>query len=486
MIPVLTPFEMGAADARTIAAGTPELVLVERAGRAVAWRVRAVLGGTYGRRIVVIAGRGNNGNDGRIAATALRAWGAQVVVLDLADGIDVRARRAVGRAHLVVDAMFGTGLRDTLEGNAAEFVGLMDSAHGAGAAMVAVDIPSGVDGLTGAVRGPAVRADHTVTFAAPKPGLWFHPGRAYSGKVTIADIGIDLGTEALRTVIAEPQDVARWVPRRAATTHKWRSGVLVVGGSHGMTGAPMLVAHAALRLGAGIVWAALPGRAGELASGSEVITVALPDDGQGVLSPSGVATLQEALTQGRFGALVLGPGLGRAPETAAAVRALVSATTIPLVLDADGLAAMAGELDVLRNRTGPAVLTPHDGEFARLTGAAPGKDRIAAARALALEANAVVLLKGPTTVVASPDGRVALNPTGGPALATAGSGDVLSGIIGAFCAQGIKMFEAATAGALVHGRAADRAGHTGLVASDLPVATAAALNEIIDRPAQEA
>lgn len=489
MIPLLTPAEMRAADARTIAAGTPERVLMERAGRAVAWKVRSVLGGIYGRRIVVLGGKGNNGTDGRIAAATLRSWGAQVEVLDLADlarVIDGRARRAIARAHLVVDAMFGTGLRDTLEGNAAELVDLTDGARAAGAVVVAVDIPSGVDGLTGAVRGPAVHADHTVTFGAPKPGLWFHPGRAHAGDVTVADIGIDLGPVTLRTVIVEPHDVARWVPRRDATTHKWRAGVLVVGGSNGMAGAPMLVARAALRLGAGIVWAALPGRAAELASGSEVITLALPDDGAGVLSPGGAATLQAVLTRGRFGALVLGPGLGRAPETADAVRALVATTTIPLVLDADGLTAMANELDGLRQRRAPTVLTPHDGEFARLTGAAPGEDRIAAARALAVDANAVVLLKGPTTVVASPDGRVALNSTGGPALATAGSGDVLSGMIGAFCAQGMDGFEAATAGAFVHGRAADRAGHTGLVASDLPVAAAAALNEIIDCPAQEA
>ncbi len=486
MIPVLTPAEMASADARTTAAGTPEGALIERAGRAVAWRVRAVLGGTYGRRIAVIAGRGNNGNDGRVAGAALRAWGAHVVVLNMADGIDGRARRAIARAHLVVDAMFGTGLRDTLEGNAAEFVGLIASARVAGALVIAVDIPSGVDGLTGAVRGPAVHADHTVTFAAPKPGLWFHPGRAHSGAVTMADIGIDLGSEAWRTVIVEPHDVAHWIPRREVTAHKWRSGVLVVGGSDGMTGAPMLVAHAALRLGAGIVWAALPGRSAELASGSEVITVALPDDGAGVLAEHGVATLQAALACGRFGALVLGPGLGRAPETAAAVRSLVATTTIPLVLDADGLTAMTGELDNLRHRTAATVLTPHDGEFARLTGAPPGEDRIAAARALAVVTNAVVLLKGPTTVVAAPDGRVALNPTGGPALATAGSGDVLSGMIGAFCAQGIDGFEAAAAGAFVHGRAADRAGHTGLVASDLPVAAAGVLNEIMNRNGQEA
>ena len=478
MIPVLTPEEMGAADARTIAAGTPEAVLMTRAGRAVAWTVRGVLGGTYGRRVVVLCGKGNNGGDGRIAAAALRAWGAHVDVLDVRAPVDARTPHVLARADVIVDAMYGTGFRGVLDGASAELVALTETAN---AIVVAVDIPSGVDGLTGAVRGPAVSADHTVTFAAAKPGLWFHPGRALAGVVTVADIGIDLGPEAARTVIVEAADVAGWLPRRPVTTHKWRAGVLVVGGSNGMTGATMLVGRAALRLGAGIVWAALPGRCAEHGSGTEIITHALPDADAGVLTMDGA---DEVLAiADRFGAVVLGPGLGRDDATTAAVRKLVRDLDRPLVLDADALHALSGLGDgdaLVRERSAPTILTPHDGEFAQVTGAAPGDDRIDAARGLAARTEAIVLLKGPTTVVAGADGRVRVNPTGGPNLATAGSGDVLAGMIGAFGAQGMKVFDAAAAAAFVHGRAADHAGHTGLIAGDLPALAAAALRQILE------
>ncbi len=483
MIPVVTPTEMRAADARTIAAGTPESVLMERAGRAVAWQVRRAMGGTYGRRVLVVCGKGNNGGDGRIAAAALREWGARVDVVDLAEVavVDERLERGLTRADAVVDAMYGTGFRGELDAGAAAVVARMTHAR---ATVVAVDIPSGVDGLTGEARGPAVRADHTVTFGAPKPGLWFQPGRALAGAVTIADIGLDTRPGAARTGVVEARDVARWIPAPDHSTHKWRSGVLVIGGSHGMTGAPLLVAHAALRLGAGIVWAALPGKAAVHASGSEIITHEIPDAGGGVLTEAGARSVGEHAE--RFGAVVLGPGLGRAEETAAGVRVIVREVDRPMVIDADALNALAGDLAPLQYRSAPTVLTPHDGEFERLTGSAPGTDRIASARELAAASDSVVLLKGPTTVVAHPDGRARLNPTGGPGLATAGSGDVLSGIIAAFCANGMEPFDAVAAAAFVHGRAAGQEGHTGLTAGDLPVRAAAALRRILDRSAPEA
>jgi hydroxyethylthiazole kinase-like uncharacterized protein yjeF len=475
VIPVVTPTGMGEADARTIAAGTPRPVLMERAGRAVAWRVREVMGGTYGRHVAVICGKGSNGGDGRITAAALREWGVHVAVIELTRPLDAVSGRAIARADVVVDAMYGTGFRGALDGTAAEVVAVLGQIR---AVVVAVDIPSGVDGLTGAVHGPAVCAAHTVTFAAPKPGLWFHPGRACAGEVTVADIGIDLGRDAAHTGLMEPDDIARWAPDRSSTTHKWQAGVVIVGGSHGMVGAPMLASRAAMRLGAGIVWAALPGRAAELASGTEVITVSLADGGRGVLTEDGAA---EVLGFTRpFRSAVVGPGLGRAAETANAIRRLVSELDIPLVLDADGLAAFRGAAQELRARPAPTVLTPHDGEFAQLTGAAPGEDRMEAARALAGEADAVVLLKGPTTVIADPSGAVRLNPTGGAALATAGSGDVLSGMIAAFCANGMKAFDAASAAAYVHGRSGECGGHTGLMAGDLPARAAIALRQIVE------
>jgi NAD(P)H-hydrate epimerase len=427
----------------------------------------------------VVCGKGNNGGDGQIAARVLRRWGMRVEVFALADGIDrARADRALGRADVLVDAMYGTGFSGELEGDAAWVAARTTAAP---ARVVAVDIPSGVDGLTGAAGSAAVHADRTVTFAARKPGLLFPPGRSLAGTVTVADIGIDLG--AVTAGVTEAADVAAWVPRRRDDTHKWDvGGVMVVGGALGMTGAPMLVSRAAMRSGAGIVWCGVPGmEAAAAASGSEIITVALPATPDGALDLSAVGTVLRDLD--RFGALVLGPGLGRDEHTQAAVGQLVADAPVPLVLDADGLNALRGDLSPLRVRhtmlDAPVVLTPHAGEYARLVGEPPGVDRIAAARRLADAAGAVVLLKGPGTVVAEPGpgGRVAVNPTDGPWLASAGTGDVLAGVIGGLLARGCEGFTAAAAAAWLHGRAADRAGHTGLVAGDLIEALPAAFPE---------
>jgi NAD(P)H-hydrate epimerase len=261
--------------------------------------------------------------------------------------------------------------------------------------------------------------------------------------------------------------VRAWLPRRAPDTHKWAvGGVYVVGGSGGMTGAPSLVSHAALRAGAGIVWCGLPGRdTAARASGTEVITRPLPATADGALDAGAADVVLEQLD--RFRALVVGPGLGTANATRDAVCRLVARADLPLLVDADGLNALHGDVAALQRRRAPTVLTPHEGEYARLAGERVGADRIEAARSLAARARCVVLLKGSATVVADPDGRVAVNTTGGPWLATAGTGDVLSGIVGAFLGRGLPAFEAAAAGAFVHGRAADVAGHTGLLAGDL-------------------
>jgi hydroxyethylthiazole kinase-like uncharacterized protein yjeF len=474
--PLLTPAEMGEADRRTIESGTPVEVLMDRAGRAVAWGIREVCGGVYGRRVVVVCGKGNNGGDGLVAAGVLRGWGVRVDTFALESGIDAaRFERAVARADVFVDAMFGTGLNGALEGDAERVVAVVAEAP---VAVVAVDIPSGVNGLTGAADGPAITADRTVTFAARKPGLLFEPGRSHAGVVTVADIGIEIGTPL--SGVTEAADVRAWIPPRAPNTHKWEvGGVMVVGGTLGMTGAPMLVSRAVLRAGAGIVWCGVPGEAAAAsASGSEVITVALPATPEGALDARAASVVLRDLD--RFGSLVVGPGLGRDERMQSAVIQLVADAPVPLVLDADGLNALRGDLDPLRIRhtmlEATAVLTPHDGEFTRLMGEPPGKDRIAAARRLADATDAVVLLKGPATVIAEPGGgRVAVNPTGGPWLASAGTGDVLSGIIGALLARGCDAFSAAAAGAWIHGRAADRAGHTGMIAGDLIEAIPAAL-----------
>ncbi|MFM8305276.1 MAG: NAD(P)H-hydrate dehydratase [Actinomycetota bacterium] len=473
MEPVLTPEEMRAADRRAIASGTPESVLMDRAGRAVAWAARQRLGRTYGARVVVACGPGNNGGDGRVAARVLRGWGARVDVVDVGSGVDAAALvRRVGRADLVVDAMYGTGFRGEMAGDARLVCDVLVAFPGP---VVSVDIPSGVDGLTGAVCGVAVRADETVVFAARKPGLLFEPGRSLAGTVRVVDIGIAVTDDGAPppTFVTTGEDVAEWLPARPADAHKWSAGCLVVGGSGGMTGAPLLASLAALRAGAGMVWCGLPGRdAAVRASGTEVITRSLPDD-DGALSAAAAEVVLDDVD--RFRSVAIGPGLGRADGTAVAVRRLVSEVAVPLVVDADALHALAGHLDALQHRRVPAVLTPHAGEYAALSGSPLSTDRVEAARVLAAATGAVVLVKGPGTVVADPAGRAAICPLGGSGLATAGTGDVLTGIVAAFLARGVPPFEAAAAAAFVHAGAADRAGHTGLVAGDLVAALPATL-----------
>ncbi|HEV8299061.1 MAG TPA: NAD(P)H-hydrate dehydratase [Acidimicrobiales bacterium] len=437
MLPVVTPEEMAAIDA---AAPEPASVLIERAGGAVARHALALLGGAYGRRVVVVAGKGNNGNDGRAAAARLRRRGVRVDVLDV-----TAAPAELPRADLVIDAAYGTGLRAPYE----------FPRVAAGTPVLAVDIASGIDGLTGEVRGRPATATRTVTFAALKPGLLLDPGRRFSGDVHVADIGLDV--ERARAHVVDAADVRSWVPDRPPTTHKWRAAVWVVAGSPGMTGAAHLTAAAALRAGAGYVRLSMSGGGDDPGAPTEVVRVPLDPDLR--LDPAEV---------GRFGAVVVGPGLGRGPGVAAAVAELVACTEAPLVVDGDGLTALADRaVDALARRTHPAVLTPHEGEFRDLAGAPPAADRIAAVRALAARLGAVVLLKGPTTIVAAPDGRVLVSCAGDARLATAGTGDVLSGVLGAFLACGTAAFEAAASAAFTHGLAASLGAARGLIASDV-------------------
>jgi NAD(P)H-hydrate epimerase len=455
---------MAEADRRAIAGGTPESVLVERAGRAVARVALEHLGGAYGRRVVVACGKGNNGADGHVAARVLRRRGVGVDAFEVGAIDRASLARSLERADLFVDAMFGTGFRGALEGDAEH---VARAAADRGIRTLAVDIPSGVDGSTGAVRGIAVRAHATITFAAAKPGLLFEPGRSRAGAVRVADIGIDVGAPS--TGITEVTDLR--LPRRDPSAHKWSAGLLVFGGSSGMLGAPMFVAHAAARCGATMVVAALPGeQLAARASGTEVVTRAMPATADGALDEDAARLVLKDVE--RFRALAVGPGLGTDERARAAARRLVAEAPRPIVVDADGLNALADDPAVLRVRHTAgfpaAVLTPHAGEYERLAGRPVGEDRIAAARGLARDTGAVVLLKGPGTVVATPDGRAAVDPTGSAALATAGTGDVLTGVIAGLLAHGVDGRDAAVTGAYVHGRAAQAAG-TGddLVAIDL-------------------
>jgi NAD(P)H-hydrate epimerase len=410
-----------------------------------------MLGGAYGRRVAVVAGKGNNGNDGRDAARRLRARGARVDVLDAAT---VGPHERLAGYDLVIDAAYGTGFR-----------GEYDAPDPAGAPVLAVDIPSGVSGLTGEAAPSAVRADATVTFAALKPGLVFHPGRALAGDVHVADIGLDCSGATIEVV--EAADVAEWLPDRPPETHKWKAAVWIVAGSPGMTGAAVLASGGAQRAGAGYVRLSSPGPDVVAPAPIEVVRTPLPHVEWDIAVIEGL---------GRFRALVVGPGRGTDPATAPAIQRVVREAPVPAVVDGDGLTALG--TDVGQYTHPLTVLTPHDGEYERLTGHAPGADRVEAARELAAKANATVVLKGATPVIANADGRALVVTTGDARLATAGTGDVLSGIIGALLAQGVHPLRAAAAGAWLHGRASTLGPQRGLVASDLLDALPAVFDEL--------
>jgi|TARA_B100001105_G_scaffold88283_1_gene70078 NAD(P)H-hydrate epimerase len=440
VIPVLTPEEMAAVDE---AAPEPFEVLVARAGSAVARSTIELLGGAYGRRVVVVAGTGSNGADGRVAAARLRRRGVRTIVLDAGEAPASLPADGMPPIDLVVDAAYGTGL------------GRPYVAPTGNVPVLAVDLPSGLDGLTGVACGSPSVAERTVTFGALKPGLLFADGPALAGHVEVAGIGLDVSGATVQLVV--DADVADLVPARPADAHKWRAACWVVAGSAPMVGAAALAAEATLRAGAGYVCLSVP-------DGSTA-----PAALEVVQHPVGPDLALDSADPGRFSAFVVGPGLGGDERTMAGVRHLVADLDRPMVVDGDGLTALAaGDVaGICRGRSVPVVLTPHDGEFERLAGGRPGADRISSVRSLAGSTGAVVLCKGPTTIVASPDGRVRLAATGDRRLASAGTGDVLAGIIGAFLARGADPFDAAAAAAHVHGRLCAVLPPTGVVAGDL-------------------
>jgi hydroxyethylthiazole kinase-like uncharacterized protein yjeF len=443
MIPVVTPDEMRAIDA-----AAPEAVdeLIRRAGAAVAREAIGMLGGTYGRVVNVVAGAGNNGADGRDAAQRLAALGVRVRVFDASD-----CPAELPAADLVIDAAYGTGYRARPDR-------LWRPPEIGAAAVLAVDVPSGIDALTGGAGSRVLRADRTVTFQALKPGLLLGRGATLAGEVVVADIG--LGTDHIACHLVEESDVAQWWPRRAVDAHKWHAAVKVIAGSPAMPGAAELCTAAAARGGSGLVSLSAPGCRPR--TRSEIVQHPIPAGG----------FCAEALSDiGRFGALVIGPGLGREDETLTATRECIGEASVPVVVDGDALFAASwsheGAGPLFRDRELPTVLTPHDGEFGLLTGERPGDDRIAAVRAAVAEFDTTILLKGPTTIVASPGGQVLLVDRGDQRLATAGSGDVLAGLIGALLAAGIEPARAAAAGAWLHGAAADLGPERGLLAGDI-------------------
>jgi NAD(P)H-hydrate epimerase len=442
--PLYAADEMRAAEARYPGYPGTADELMERAAAAVA--AEALRAFPDARRFAVVCGGGANGGDGRIAARLLRDAGRDAVETDDLVGADV-----------VVDALFGTGFHGAPRPDAAAAIGRIAES---GAPVLAVDLPSGVDASTGEVAGVAVRADVTVTFHAPKVGLAVAPGRFHAGRVVVADIGLE---HAPTRVVRATEAVLEHVPRRGERDSKFTAGaLLVVGGAPGTTGAAVLSATAALRADAGYVTLAVPAASLPVAE-----TLALEPVKRGfdpVDAPEALAPDLE-----RASALAIGPGLGRSGEARALVRALLDRAGLPAVVDADALFG----LDPVE-RDAPTVLTPHAGELARLldTDAAwVAAHRLEAAEQCAERFGAVVVLKGADTIVRAPDGRTIVCDLGPPSLATAGTGDVLTGVLGAFLAKGMDATDAAVAACVAHGLAARAVGHqAGLVASDVVAA----------------
>ncbi|HXK23541.1 MAG TPA: NAD(P)H-hydrate dehydratase [Myxococcota bacterium] len=504
--PLVGSARMRALDRHTIETlGVPGEILMESAGRAVAEAALALRG--PGAPIHVLCGAGNNGGDGLVAARHLHLVGAPVRVSMLVEGKELRGdaaanwRRArdagvaiesgVFRAPaggIVIDAIFGTGLARDVDGPAADAIRNLDAARSAGSGalkVLAVDLPSGLCADTGQERGVCVQADVTLTLGLPKLGLVLEPGRTRAGRILVARIGI--ADEAPGVVhdawLWTRAGAAAHLPARPAAGHKGTFGhALVVAGSEGKTGAATLAALGAARVGTGLVTVGCPAGLNDILEIklTEAMTAPLPDtSARGLAAAAEPAIL--ALAQARD-AVGLGPGIGRDAEVRGLVRALAKRIEQPLALDADAILAFEGEPALLKARRAPTVLTPHPGEAAALLGCTAAEinaDRPAAARRLAAETGAVALLKGAATIAATPDGRLVVNPTGGPALGSGGTGDVLLGMLTGLLAQGVPAPDAAALAAYVHGAAGDawsrRSGDAGLLAGDL----AAALPEVI-------
>jgi len=479
-----TAEQMREMDRRTVEEyGLPGLVLMENAGRAVAdaaWDLLPEEGG----RVLILAGKGNNGGDGFVAARHLAAVGVEVAVMlfarlsDLAGDAAINAHYAeksglviieepddqtvIGAlelADVIVDGLLGTGLLGEVRGRMREVIELLEYAT---APIVAIDIPSGLDADTGKVLGAAVEAEVTCTFGLAKPGLVQYPGKAYVGELRVVDIQLPpalLADPAFETYLIEPADCLAMLPSRPPDAHKGDTGhVLVIGGAPGFAGAPSMTGVAAARAGAGLVTVAAPAPLQPLLATklTEVMTLGLPADDAGALAPGALDTLRDWL--GRVDAVALGPGLSRQGQVAELVAALVRETPVPLVVDADGLNALAAQPRVLHERQAPTILTPHPGEMSRLLDMSLEEiqgDRLGIARDAAERFNAIVVLKGAATVIADPAGEAWISPFANPGMASGGMGDVLTGVIAALLAGGADPLSAAVAGVYLHGLAGE-------------------------------
>jgi len=516
LLPLYTAEEARRLDRRAIdELGIPGATLMENAGRGAAEEIRALLEelkAPRNARVAVVCGKGGNGGDGFVVARWLKKWGARPEVLlafpereiggDAGEMLrelkrtgvrpwrvedEGAAAEALARADVVVDALLGTGSRGAPEGTVARLIELINAS---GRAVVALDVPSGVSADGDAPAGPAVRATLTLTFAGWKRGLVAGAGAELAGAVEVVPIGIP-EAELMRgvtTFVLELEDVARHFPPRPRNAHKGTYGhLLVVAGSLGKTGAAALAASAALRSGAGLVTVATPVSQQPIVAALvlEAMTEALPETAARTLALKAREVVGELAA--RRDAVALGPGIGLDEETQASARALVQEIPKPMGVDADALSALAGHLDLLRVAPAARCLTPHPGELARMLGVTVEeiqRDRIAAVREFATRHRVHLVLKGAFSVIGDPDGRVVVNPTGNPGMATGGTGDVLTGVLGALLARGLAPGDALQAAVFIHGLAGDlaaeRVGEESLVASDVIEALPAAFRRLAD------
>lgn len=499
---LVSALQMRAIDRRAIdGLGIPGMELMENAGRGIAHYLKDIFNGeTKGKRVAIFCGKGNNGGDGYVIARYLHSWGTVVQIFLLAArgeiqgdalanlqkieqlGIKISPIGSSGIPpiisgnDLIIDAIFGTGFQGSVDDGTKRII---DFLNGSGIGILAVDTPSGLNNDTGEIGNACVRATYTASLALPKIGQYLYPGKAYCGQIKIIDIGLPpeaIIREDLSLNLVTPSRIKQLIPDRSPMAHKGDCGTLfIVAGSVGLTGAAALAAEAAVKAGTGLVTVGIPQSLNDILEIklTEAMTKPLPElKKRRCLPTRSLGAILENIALAD--AVCLGPGVGRHFETMELFRRIIAKLGKPAVLDADGLYAFSGKTELLQNCSADLVITPHAGEFSRLSGKTVEEvlsNRTEAASKLALQLGKVVLLKGAPTIIAGPDGSVYISPTGNQGMATGGSGDVLTGVIGALMALGLKGFDAAICGAYLHGLAGDLArkgiGTFGMTASDI-------------------
>lgn len=496
--------------------GIPSIVLMENAGSEAARQMGVIMGDLQNKKIAILAGKGNNGGDGYVIARHLYNQGAKVRVFLVGSkaevvgdalinleiiinmGMDVievvhdgdwdKVKIAMNFTDCLVDALVGTGFAGQLSGNMAQVV---ESINKANKLVIAIDVPSGLNADTGQISGIAVKAHHTITFSLPKQGLLLYPGATYAGDVSVADIGIPrklLRDDNIKQNMITSHGIANMLMKRSPDAHKGSCGkALIIAGSKGLTGAAALTSNATVRAGAGLVTLGVAESLHDIMEIklTEVMTRPLAEVVAGALGQGAVHDIQEMSLQSDV--VAIGPGMGRHIDTLAAMRQLIKTAEKPLVLDADALYALVDHIDILTEVKAVPILTPHAGEMARLIGLTTDEleqDRVYITRQSAIDWGSIVVLKGARTLVAFPDGEVYINISGNAGMATGGTGDVLTGVIAAFIAQGLSSHEAALAGVYIHSLAGDivaKGGMIGMTASDVIRALPAAIFAIQEK-----